>query len=111
MSAGEQLARNQPVTSVKMRHKRVTQPGMQDKEMYLHKRSNGFWYFRRRLPSDLLGMIDAKRFHYSLGTKNKSDALLRLGAALAESEQIIRKERARLNQAPAIVRPLRWQRR
>ena len=94
-----------------MRHKRVTQPGMQNKEMYLHKRSNGFWYFRRRLPSDLLGMIEPKRFHYSLGTKNKSEALLRLSGALAESEQIIRKERDRLNQAPAIVKPRRWQKR
>jgi integrase len=84
---------------------------MQNKEMYLYKRSNGFWYFRRRLPSDLLGIIEPKRFHYSLGTKNKSDALLGLSAALAQSEQIIRKERDRLNQAPAIVQPLRLQKR
>jgi hypothetical protein len=83
---------------------------MQNKKMYLYKRSNGFWYFRRRLPSDLLGIIEPKRFHYSLGTIIKSEALLYLSTALAESEHIIRKERDRVNQAPA-VRPLRWRKR
>jgi site-specific recombinase XerD len=93
-----------------MRHSSATQE-MQNEQMYLYKRSNGFWYFRRRLPSDLLGIIEPKRFHYSLGTKNKSEALLHLSAALAESESIIRKERDGLNQAPPIVRPLRWRKR
>jgi integrase len=84
---------------------------MQKANMYLYRRSNGFWYFRRRVPAELAGVIEPKRFHYSLQTKNKSEALIRLSAALAESEHAIRRERERVNQAPTTVRPLRWQKR
>jgi hypothetical protein len=82
---------------------------MQNANMYLYRRSNRFWYFRRRVPTDLAGVIEPKRFHFSLKTKDKSEAMLRLSVALAESEHIIRKERERLNKAPAIAR-LRWSR-
>ena len=57
-----------------MRHTTVTQPGMQKDEMYLHRRNNGFYYFRRRVPSDLIGVIDPKEFQYSLGTNVRRDA-------------------------------------
>src|ERR1017187_10097908 len=94
----------------RLRHSSATQ-GMQNKEMYLYKRPNGFWYFRRRVPTDLVGIIESKRFHCSLRTKKKSEAILRVSGALAGSEHLIRKERARLSQAPVIVRPLPWRRR
>jgi hypothetical protein len=60
----------------RLRHNGATQE--MQKDMYLYRRSNGIWYFRRRVPADLQGIIDPKRFHYSLRTKNKSEAILRL---------------------------------
>ena len=36
--------------------------------MYLHRRKNGFYYFRRPVPADLIGVIDQKESHYSLAT-------------------------------------------
>jgi len=42
--------------------------------MYLRQR-NGIWYFRRRVPSDLKGIIEPGRFHYSLGTRNRKEAV------------------------------------
>jgi hypothetical protein len=89
-----------------MRHKTATQEMQNTEEMYLYRR-NGVWQFRRRVPADLAGVIKPNHFHYSLGTKDKSEARLRLSAALAESEHIIRKERERLHNVPANVR-LTW---
>lgn len=93
----------------KLRHSRATQE--MQKNMYLYRRTNGFWYFRRRVPTDLAGIIESKRFHYSLQTKNKSDAILRGSAALAESENLIRKERDRLSDAPTTLKPFAFRRR
>ena len=81
-----------------MRHNSVTQPGMQKDEMYLHRRSNGFYYFRRRVPADLIGVIDPKEFHYSLGTNLRREASARYGAAFMQSEHRIARERERLKQ-------------
>jgi hypothetical protein len=93
-----------------MRHNSVTQPGMQKGEMYLHRRSNGFYYFRRRVPADLIGVIDPKEFHYSLGTDVRREASARYGAAFMQSEHRIARERERLKQG--VVRPKPdWKRR
>jgi len=93
-----------------MRHSSVTQPGMQKDEMYLHRRSNGFYYFRRRVPADLIGVIDPKEFHYSLGTNVRRKASARYGAAFMQSEHTIARERERLKQG--VVRPKpNWRRR
>ncbi len=89
---------------VRVRHNNATQQEMQKGKMYLHRRKNGFYYFRRRVPEELAGVIEPRRFHFSLKTKDKSEAMLRLSAALAESEHIIRRERQRLSKAPATAR-------
>ncbi len=89
-----------------MRHKTATQEMQNTETTYLYRR-NGVWQFRRRVPADLAGAIKPNQFYYSLGTKDKSEARLRLSAALADSEHTIRKERERLNHAPAMVRPTR----
>jgi integrase len=67
--------------------------------MYLHQRSNGFWYFRRRVPTDLAGVIDPKQFHYSLKTKIRRDAVNLYAAALAESEKVIEEAREKIKAA------------
>jgi hypothetical protein len=43
-------------------------------EMYLLKRANGFFYFRRRIPGKLRGLVDAGLFHRSLNTRNRGKA-------------------------------------
>jgi integrase len=93
----------------RLRHNGATQE--MQKDMYLYRRSNGIWYFRRRVPTYLAGIIQTKQFHYSLRTKSKSDAILQLSAELAKSEHLIRKERQRLTQAPVPLQPLAWRRR
>lgn len=93
-----------------LRHNGATQE-MQNQKMYLYRRPNEFWYFRRRVPADLDGIIEPKRFHYSLRTKNKSEAILRLSPALTESEHLIRKERERLRQIPVTAIPTHLRRR
>ncbi len=69
---------------------------MQKDEMYLHKRKNGFYYFRRRVSADLIGIIDPKEFHYSLGTNVRREASACYGAAFMQSEHKINSERVRL---------------
>lgn len=66
--------------------------------MYLRQRA-GVWYFRRRVPSDLEGVIEPRRFHYSLGTKNRKEALEPYAAALARSEQEISEAREKIRKA------------
>jgi integrase len=58
-------------------------------EMYLLKRANGFFYFRRRIPGKLRGLVDSGLFHHSLNTRNRSEAVGRYAAALARSEHEI----------------------
>ncbi len=111
VTAGEQPARKQLVTGVQMRHKRVTQQEMQKDEMYLHKRKNGFYYFRRRVPADLIGIIDPKEFHYSLGTNVRREASARYGAAFMQSEHRINSERERLKQSFVRPKPISRRRR
>jgi hypothetical protein len=50
---------------------------MQKDEMYLHQRKNGFYYFRRRVPPDLIGVIDQKESDYSLATNLRREASAR----------------------------------
>jgi len=61
--------------------------------MYLHRRANGVYYFRRRVPSDLEGIIQPGQFHYSLGTRKRQEALKPYAVALARSEHEIMTER------------------
>ena len=93
-----------------MRHISVTQPEVQKNEMYLHRRNNGFYYFRRRVPADLIGVIDPKEFHYSLGTNVRREASPLYGAAFMQSEHRIGRERERLKQSFVRPRPT-WKRR
>ena len=67
--------------------------------MYLRKRSNGVLYFRRRIPSDLKGMVDPGLFHYSLGTRKRQDAIKFYAAALDRSEQEITIAREKIRTA------------
>jgi len=68
--------------------------------MYLRQRA-GVWYFRRRVPSDLEGIIEPSRFHYSLATKSRKEALKPYAAALAQSEQEISEAREKIQTAAA----------
>lgn len=67
--------------------------------MYLQRRSNGVYYFRRRVPSDLEGIIEAKRFHYSLGARTRKEALKAYAVALARSENEIQLAREKIEKA------------
>jgi len=61
--------------------------------MYLRQR-NGIWYFRRRVPSDLEGVIP--HFNYSLHTRKRQEAVRAYAAALALSEDEIASAREKL---------------
>ena len=93
-----------------MRHISVTQPEVQKNEMYLHQRNNGVYYFRRRVPADLIGVIDPKEFDYSLGTNVRREASALYGAAFMQSEHRIGRERERPKQSFVRPRPT-WRRR
>jgi hypothetical protein len=66
---------------------------------YLYTR-NHVYYFRRRVPSDLVEVIEPNQFHFSLGTKDYREAISRRSPAIAESDLTISKERERLKQPP-----------
>lgn len=84
----------------------VTQPGVANSEMYLHRRANGVYYFRRRVPSDLEGIIQPGQFHYSLGTRKRQEALKPYAVALARSEHEIEQAREKINTAAEKGRPV-----
>jgi len=63
--------------------------------MYLRQR-NGIWYFRRRVPTDLVGVIEPGKFHFSLHTNNRQAAVRAYADALRRSEYEIEQARAKL---------------
>lgn len=77
----------------------VTQPGVVDDKMYLVKRANGVWYFRRRIPGDVKGFVEPGLFHFSLGKRTRQEAMEFYAAALARSEQEISNARKKIQTA------------
>jgi len=67
--------------------------------MYFKQGGNGYWKFRRRIPKDVLGMVDPRLFDLSLGTQNRKDALKFYAAALTRSEQEISNAREKIRKA------------
>ena len=78
--------------------------------MYLHRRKNGFYYFRRRVPADLVGVMDQKESHYSRARNARREASARYGAAFMQSEHRINTERERLKHTSVTISPT-WKRR
>jgi len=74
-------------------------------EMYLLKRANGFFYFRRRIPGKLRGLVDSGLFHHSLNTRNRSEAVGRYAAALARSEHGIAQASRKIEAVASVGRP------
>ena len=77
-----------------LRHNSATQ-GVPKDMLYLYTR-NGVYYFRRRVPSEFVGVIDSNRFHFSLATKDHREAIKRRALAIAETDFLISKERERV---------------
>jgi len=68
--------------------------------MYLQKRSNGVFYFRRRIPAPLAGLVDARYFHCSLKTRNGREVANLYAIALKRSEAEIINATRTLHERP-----------
>jgi|GEM_PF-3903409 len=72
---------------------------MDDDPMYLQKRENGVYYFRRPIPPDVAGIVPKVAFQHSLKTKKRLEALHSHHLSLFESEKLIEQARQKLRVA------------
>lgn len=72
---------------------------MDEDPVYLQKRENGVYDFRRPIPPDVAGMVPKVAFQHSLKTKNRRETLHSHHLSLFLSEEHIEQARQKLGTA------------